>query len=343
MSNPYRIVCGDVLKAVNGLGPFDAVLSDPPYGIGFMGKEWDAGVPGREFWEAIRAELRPGAHLMSFGGTRTSHRLTCAIEDAGFEIRDSIAWLYGTGFPKSRNVGKRVDGFEGYGTALKPAHEPVTVARNPFSGTVDANAREHGTGALNVDGARIAATDAQYAQKCASVVGLDSNRNGATYGEWKGRRTNSQHDAGRWPANVTLDEHVSEALDANDIGGSSRFFYCAKPSKSEREAGLHHRAAETVSDGREVVNHTAYQRGKTERLNIHPTVKPIALARWLATLMLPPDIGRPRRMLIPFSGVGSEIIGALQAGWDEVVGIEISPEYADISQDRVDHWHRRSA
>ena len=151
----WHVIHADCLDAMRAMpaDSVDSIVSDPPYGLAFMGKEWDHGVPGVPFWaEALRV-AKPGAHLVAFGGTRTYHRLACAIEDAGWEIRDCLSWLYGSGFPKSHNL----DGdWQGWGTALKPAWEPIILARKPLVGTVAANVAAHGTGALNVDGCRIA-------------------------------------------------------------------------------------------------------------------------------------------------------------------------------------------
>ena len=140
---------GDVEDLAATLGPVDAVVCDPPYGLGFMGKAWDHAVPGPSLWAQVRAACRPGAHLFAFGGPRLYHRLACAIEEGGFEIRDCLMWLYGSGFPKSHNIGG------GYGSALKPAWEPIVMARAPMRATIAGNVAEHGTGAINIDGARI--------------------------------------------------------------------------------------------------------------------------------------------------------------------------------------------
>jgi hypothetical protein len=165
----YLADCADVLPTLSGI---DAVVTDPPYGLSFMGKKWDYQVPGVAIWELCLAAMKPGAHLLSFAGTRTQHRMAVNIEDAGFEIRDMIAWVYGSGFPKSHNLKGE---WAGWGTALKPALEPITVARKPLNGTVAANVLEHGTGGINVDGCRVAtngeslrggASDGSSANKC---------------------------------------------------------------------------------------------------------------------------------------------------------------------------------
>jgi len=153
----FKLIHGDCLEKTNTLISanmlVDSVVTDPPYGLKFMGKDWDHGIPCKHFWEVIMQACKPGAHLLAFGGTRTFHRLTCAIEDAGWEIRDCIMWTYGQGFPKSHNVGN------GFGTALKPAWEPIILARKPLDGTVAANVQQYGTGALNIDGCRVKTAD----------------------------------------------------------------------------------------------------------------------------------------------------------------------------------------
>lgn len=196
---------GDCLEVMRALAPdsVDSIVTDPPYGIGFMGKAWDHGVPGVPFWvEALRV-AKPGAYLLAFGGTRTFHRLACAIEDAGWELRDTIMWVYASGFPKATDRKKIPEGWEGWNTALKPAWEPIIVARKPLIGTVAANLLAHGTGALNIDGCRV------------PTVGNDDGRwgNGSRPGGFgdvgaaKGSSTPNgrKHDAGRWPANVLHD------------------------------------------------------------------------------------------------------------------------------------------
>jgi len=305
----YNGDCIEVMKQWPD-ATFDAVVCDPPYELtqanrknpppyvdgspysrhrvgvngdakpigGFMGKEWDGtGVAfDPKCWAEVLRMLKPGAHLLAFGGTRTYHRMTCAIEDAGFEIRDSLHWIYGTGFPKSLNVG------EGRGTALKPAHEPIVLARKPLEGTVASNMERFGTGALNIDACRIETHEnlnggAYSGGKRAAVSGDTRTVKGAgMYGE-DGRLDPDKFEQpkGRWPANLLLDEDAAAELDAqsgevgaaapvsgdepseaveiggitnvrkrvpgtfhSDSGGASRFFYCAKPSKAERNLGL---------------------------------------------------------------------------------------------------------
>ena len=207
----FQLLIGDCLELLRQMpdNSVDSVVTDPPYGLSFMGKKWDYDVPAVDVWVECLRVLKPGGHLLAFAGTRTQHRMAVRIEDAGFEIRDMIAWVYGSGFPKSRNIGNDVDGMDGWGTALKPALEPVTVARKPLIGTVAANVRVHGTGAINIGACRIE---------------TDENLNGGAYATQGGRsESQSLHGAsgmnvagktagkefeqptGRWPANLIHD------------------------------------------------------------------------------------------------------------------------------------------
>jgi len=193
---------------------FDAVVTDPPYGLSFMGRGWDHGVPGPEFWTAIMRVAKPGAHLLAFGGTRTHHRLMVAIEDAGWEIRDCLMWLHGQGFPKSQNVAKMMakkgmaeaDDWEGWGTALKPSWEPIVLARKPFTGTVVNNVAEYGTGAMNIDATRIATTDAFGGGAHMSDTGEAAALLGRG-GYERGDGWVPGAEGGRFPANLMLAHH----------------------------------------------------------------------------------------------------------------------------------------
>jgi len=441
----------------------DAIVCDPPYGLEFMGKEWDrlgdigkvshGGIPkydgstvfGRaarvnfngssnvrcrncgkwkwghtegdaggggkrchcdkpdfpsarpdqaklmqewhEAWarEALRV-LKPGGHLLAFGGSRTFHRLTCAIEDAGFEIRDCLSWLYGSGFPKSLDVSKAIDKaagverevtgpgnrhgggsngvyaqdawtlehhgdvapitapatdaakqWEGWGTALKPAWEPIIMARKPLQGTVAENVQRYGTGAINVDGCRIEHTPGLEGTWGAKNRG-NTRQDGWGFRDADGETVGThRHPAGRWPANVCLDEDAAALLDQmsgelksskrqphnsrershgtaysvfedaiyndsntyGDTGGASRFFYTAKASRSERGEG-----------------------------NSHPTVKPLALMRWLVAMVTPPD----GCVLDPFMGSGTTLLAA--KGF-RAIGIEMDESYCAIAANRL--------
>lgn len=393
----YQGECLDVMREM-APASVDAVVSDPPYALtakkkggsgpaslnlnspagrsrittggGFMGKAWDAAVPGVEVWDAALRVSKPGAYLLAFGGTRTYHRLACAIEDAGWEMRDCISWLYGSGFPKSHN------GSWG-GTALKPGWEPILLARKPLIGTVAANVAEHGTGGLNVDGCRIEGEVPETTQGGWFANG--GNYNTPT-GSGEKRAIPFRNDKGRWPANVVLDEEAAALLDAQsgecgafapikgsepsvpakgdvaygfrervpaqfygDTGGASRFYYCAKASRAEREAGLI--ALPAVLHGKSGGADAAAQRGedydngdsgfnRTIRArNHHPTVKPLALMRWLCRLITPPN----GLILDPFMGSGTTGCAAELEGFD-FIGIEREADYLAIAKARLAHW-----
>ena len=405
MTTSAEILTGDALERLRELesSSFDAMLTDPPYGLAFMGKRWDYDVPSVDVWREALRVLKPGAHALIACGTRTQHRMAVNVEDAGFEIRDVIAWIYGSGFPKSHDVSKAIDraagaeredvyadtrpndlntvygkglGVEllerrpatpeaarwvGYGTALKPAMELWTLVRRPLEGTVAQNALEHGVGGLNVDGTRIPIDPDDRVRDAVWTSRTSTMRPGTT--EDGERSPALRSELGRWPANVTHDgsaevlEHFPDVpsgtrnvsgpflAHANgvpltgfgDAGSAARFFYCAKADAAERDAGL--RALPLVKGGAMRGEETRPDRPTNHpwRHNPHPTVKPLALAAWLATLLLPPARDHPRRLIVPFSGSGSELIGARLAGWDEVVGIELDPAYADLARARLDH------
>ena len=334
----------------------DSIVTDPPYGLSFMGKNWDYDVPSVEIWRECLRVLKPGGHLLSFGGTRTYHRMVVNIEDAGFEIRDQIQWLYGSGFPKSHNI-KEGD-FKGFGTALKPANEPICLARKTLEKglTVAENVLKYGTGALNIDGCRIGTEKAE------------SGRSGQTGFCTPAKSTdNRQFVEGRWPANIILDEAAAQMLDEqsgvlssgklspnnkvkessgwsggskadrvkstfeHNSGGASRFFYVAKASKSERNAGLEGMPlksqgayGEFAGDGR------GRQTEHQPTANFHPTVKPIKLMQYLIKLVTPPS----GIVLDPFMGSGSTGVAAKSLGF-EFIGIEKDSSYYEIAERRI--------
>lgn len=217
-----EIFVGDCRELLRDLPDecIDAIVTDPPYELGFMGKRWDASGIAYDVnvWRECLRVLKPGGHLLAFGGTRTYHRMTCAIEDAGFEIRDSLHWIYGSGFPKSMNVEKSGAGeaWRGWGTALKPAHEPIVVARKPLVGTVAANVLEYGTGALNIDGTRVEYANPEDFAKLAAGVQAIKERGGVMGNSWKNSSdlsgANDASTIGRWPPNVLL-SHSPECGD----------------------------------------------------------------------------------------------------------------------------------
>ena len=465
-----KIFHGDCLEVLKTLpeNSIDSIVTDPPYELGFMGKSWDStGIANNvEMWKECLRVLKPGGHLLSFGGTRTYHRMASAIEDAGFEVRDMIEWVYGSGFPKSLNIGKSVEAFvttgnaskngfhkldgerrdgrigmydtveeqgfrvknpdqlgaydldpttdeakqwNGYGTALKPAHEPICMARKPLDsssicencegrGDVNIGAKEcwvcngtgkikskklsvaenvlkYGTGGLNIDGCRVSNPNEDTGRNNKRDV-ADTN----TVGDWgmKAIDTTGRVGLGRFPANLIHDgsdevvalfpqtgkarpdyrnnevnaSHVTFSnrrqpnLISDNGGSASRYFYCSKASKSERNAGLEgfETKVNGAFDGNVDTKNARKIGANPERQNIptangHPTVKPLSLTKYLATLIKPPTGGR---LLVPFSGSGSEMIGALQAGWEYVEGVELTEEYIPIAEARIKYWQNIS-
>lgn len=455
-----KLLHGDCLEVLRTLpdNSVDAVVTDPPYGLSFMGKRWDYDVPATDVWAECLRVLKPGGHLLAFAGTRTQHRMAVRIEDAGFEIRDMIAWVYGSGFPKSMDVSKAIDKvrdwtkveqlnaeikrareesglsikqvgdamqaatdgqygawyhrgghmffetgrslpsrpewehlrrvlpiasefqdayneaeravitkkiasrsddgswasnvgggmfrpgdreyvitapateaarqWQGWGTALKPALEPITVARKPLIGTVAENVLAHGTGAINVDGCRVG-TEGGTA-KGSKPEGAGNGIYGAGL---HGACDIKQLDAGRWPANLIHDGDAAADL----LADAARFFYCAKASKRDRDEGLEGFADVTPGemtnreDGSAGLNNPRAGAGRTGGgKNIHPTVKPTDLMRYLCRLVTPPD----GVVLDPFMGSGSTGKAARLEGFD-FIGIEREAEYLAIAQARI--------
>lgn len=481
MTVPNEIICGDCIAEMQKMpgNSFDGIVTDPPYGLGFMGKDWDTFKPdvvvqqmkrdtrtqkrrelygGREsdapsaamaagrydfsrnaefqqwftVWatEALRI-VKPGTFMLIFGGTRTYHRLACAIEDAGWQIRDCISWLYGSGFPKSSNISLQFDRracleqlteklgrkptkeelkkewedfrkvvgdnpncrpncagqqtramaapitvqpitapitglaklWDGYGTALKPAWEPIIVAMKPLEGTFAQNAEKYGVAGLNIDGGRIGTEE--------NLDRISGDFTGTGFGMKKGNVT-STHPQGRWPANVVLDEEAAAILDeqsgelqsgdtpkrrnaavfktcygefqgssscpdgrAANSGGASRFFYCAKASRAERNAGLKGMEEKQIDLSRDPENpggNNPRNRGARKDVNFHPTVKPLKLMEYLCRLLKPPS--EHPILLDPFTGSGTTLMAAVNTGWD-YVGIEKESDYVKIARRRV--------
>jgi site-specific DNA-methyltransferase (adenine-specific) len=428
----YQILHGNNLDVLPTLADnsIDSIVTDPPYELGFMGKKWDSsGIAySVELWQQCLRVLKPGGHLLSFGGTRTYHRVAVAIEDAGFELRDSIAWLYGSGFPKSLDVSKAIDKqagaereavtevisdifgdqevekklanpgstadrlamgnnwqdnpvetkpatpeaqqWQGWGTALKPAFEPVIVARKPIKGTVANNVLKWGTGGLNIDGSRIGTeTISTHNAPKGSFAGGEPDR-GSDTSSYK------QH-TGRWPANIILDPYTAELLDEQsgqskgsgpgthcskrdelgncighdnagrstngqtyhsknsqnqpDSGGASRFFYVAKASKRDRNEGLEGMPLRK-SDQRSDKAAGIWAEMEAPKQNFHPTVKPTSLMEYLIKLVTPPN----GTVLDPFTGSGSTGKAAILQGFD-FIGIEMTEEYLPIIEGRLKH------
>lgn len=395
----------------------DAIVTDPPYGLSFMGKRWDYDVPSAELWAECLRVLKPGGHLLAFAGTRTQHRMAVRIEDAGFEIRDMIAWVYGSGFPKSLDIGKAIDKaagaerdctqpgaikrdaygkdwdtgpsqnrprfdspttdaakqWDGWGSALKPALEPITLARKPLAErTIAANVLEWGTGGVNVDGCRVEgdinnAAPYKYTGNNGNSLGQASERlrtNGsgarsplgrfpanfihdgsdevvrlfpiATSGKMKPTHTNAKRSV--YGQNASNGYTTMETY--GDTGSAARFFYCAKAPRSEREAGLEGgEARQKVFNGQSEES-AGMAPGSVEdkfttrpSKNHHPTVKPITLMRYLCRLVTPPG----GIVLDPFAGSGTTGCAAILEGF-EFIGLERDEEYAKIANQRMIYW-----
>lgn len=316
----WEVRHGDCIALMRAMpaASVDAVVTDPPYELGFMGKSWDAsGIAFNvEVWvEALRV-LKPGGHLLAFSGSRTYHRMACAIEDAGFHVRDQIMWIYGSGFPKSFNLPG------GWGTTLKPAHEPICMARKPLDGTAAANVLKHGTGAINVDGCRVVRADDDVSgwSQTGSKVSKNRAMSGAKYAD------------ARWPANV-LHDGSDEATEG--LRDAARYFYCAKASRADREHGCEELPLQRRACLIGAVNDSNLD-PVTERFrtapcaNNHPTVKPTELMRYLCRLVTPPG----GLVLDPFTGSGSTGRGAVMEGF-RFIGCEQSEEYVAIARARI--------
>lgn len=340
----------EILKTLSE-NSIESLVTDPPYGLAFMNKHWDYDVPSVDLWKECLRVMKPGAHLLSFASPRTYHRIACAIEDAGFEIRDQIQWLFGSGFPKSHNL-KEVQ--EGFGTALKPANEPICLARKPISEkTIAANVRRWGTGGINVDGCRVSTngsvvcktslgrfpanlifshtedcTDDQCSLFCAVHMLDEQSGELNSRGKYKDFRPTAK---GMFQGGDPKNPNAY----ANEKGGASRFFYCAKTSTKERNAGLEDMPDSTLARscsanaGHEHEG-SGFNQIKTVKNN-HPTVKPIKLMRYLCRLVTPPH----GTILDPFMGSGSTGIAAKLEGF-KFVGIERERDYVAIAEKRLE-------
>jgi len=364
----------------------DSVVTDPPYHLtsivkrfgkegsapaqhgtdgayaraskGFMGKEWDGGdIAFRpETWELALKLLKPGGHLLAFSASRNYHRMAVAIEDAGFEIRDQMMWLYGSGFPKSQNVG------DGWGSALKPAHEPIVMARKQLSEkNIKDNVLKHGTGAINIDGCRVEGNDAKYpdtnpdfrdqGKKSKEAIGIDKLSFGQVSGaKRKTANRKSRSKDGVWTDNNSgMDNEQNSFADADPRGRFpanvmhdgletewAKFFYCPKTSKSERHSNLDDHETSVGVNGNKWTDQD-YRKGDTkpttERKNTHPTVKPVDLMRYLCRMVTP----KGGTVLDPFMGSGSTGMAAKDEGFD-FIGIEKEKEYFEICESRINRF-----
>lgn len=456
------IICGDSLEVMKAMADHsvEAIVCDPPYGLKFMNRAWDHGVPGPAYWKEALRVVKPGGYLLAFGGTRMFHRLMVAIEDADWELRDTISgenvvlrWIYGSGFPKNHDISKGIDaemhkrwlkanpdqaerrkrllswaskkaekdkadgrrwrkrierGFrklsgterkvigtargvagenlnditndrddirtfddeggrgagaygtgakqvsveipvtapatpeakeaDGFGTAKKPSWEPIVVARAPFKGTVSQNFMKYGTGGLNIDGCRVGGRWPANVVMCH----MPECEDGACISDCPVRGLDEQSGVSRSAGgrignagggsvpNLPVGQHRKGDLGFGDSGGASRFFYTAKAPKSEREMGLHGRRRRNVNDGRKTSIDNPYQRGATQRLNTHTTVKPIAIMRWLVRLVTP----KGGTVLDPFCGSGTTGIACKFEGMN-FVGIDLEPDHVEIAKKRI--------
>jgi len=332
------ILHGDCLIRMKELADnsVDAIVTDPPYGLSFMGKKWDYDVPSTEIWREALRVLKPGGHLLAFFGTRTYHRGVVRIEDAGFEIRDQLAWLYGQGFPKSHNI-KEGD-FKGWGTALKPANEPICLARKPLEKglTVAENVLKWGVGGLNIDVSRIGLADGER-----TPSGSGNSSQGAVAGWGNGGKGSVTPALGRWPANVLFDEEAAKLLDEQSIAGGIHSAGKARPrQKHIGDFGIaEHGSRERMADHRYgddkigasrffyVAKASKRERGEG---NVHPTVKPVKLMEYLIKLVTPPN----GTVLDPFMGSGSTGVACKNLGF-KFIGIEMNEEYVKIAERRI--------
>ena len=405
-----KLINNDCIAAMKEMpdDSVDSIVTDPPYELGFMGKSWDSsGIAFNiEVWQEALRVLKPGGHLIAFSGSRTYHRMAVAIEDAGFEIRDQIMWVYGSGFPKSHNVSKGIDKaagaerevvgiakgagssnteslgvyqsqfeatspataaakqWDGWGTALKPAHEPMVLARKPLIGTVANNVLTYGTGGLNIDGSRVEA-----GEEISNRISKGGNKNKSNAMNELGEVIYQGSELGRWPANFIHDgsdevvalfpdtksgaikpyqranrDSYSGSMPAEstfnkegDSGSAARFFYCAKASKRDRNEGLDGFEVKTWKDQGYRDNETTHLSpragaGRTSgSANHHPTVKPTSLMQYLVRLVTPPN----GTVLDPFMGSGSTGKACAYEGFN-FIGIDQSAKYVEIAKARIE-------
>ena len=371
----YIIIQGDNRETLKTIpdNSIDAIVTDPPYGIDFLGKDWDANTGALETYQECLRVLKPGGHILAFSAARTYHHLAITLEQAGFEIRDQIMWIYSSGFPKSQDIGKSIERNEkkdgsdwlGWGTALKPAHEPIALARKPIKLSIAKNAQKYGVGALNIDAARVPYADEKEAQAMAdwyakypvNQAGGAPTFQGTDDKPKAGKRTASFHNAtgggetqsggdgspqfianeqGRFPSNVI-----------GDIPLYQKYFYCPKVSRKERHIGLVNPGPQTArardADGN-VLNYAEKKAGASANVlveqfqlsdkgNNHPTVKPIELMKYLIKLVTPPG----GTVLDPFNGSGSTGCAAVELGHN-YIGCELDPAYVDIANRRIAAW-----
>jgi site-specific DNA-methyltransferase (adenine-specific) len=363
-------------------GHFDAIITDPPYGIEFLGKDWDSNTGAVETWQECFRVLKPGGYLLAFSAARTYHHLASNIESVGFEIRDQLMWLCASGFPKAQDIGKAIQrrlGVEqsipitkheaqqgysvkkpgasvhgpkddtdagysgritectspeaikwsGWKTHLKPAHEPIVMARKPFKGSCIDNVLTHGVGALNIDDNRIAFEDQKDKDSARGFAHPNIERTGSPRFQDQMTESHNQNytpTTGRFPSNVM-----------GEVTGYQKFFYCPKVSRRERHVGYEQTNIPTNPEGLLDIDKGAYIGTKRQQVNSvgnnHPTVKPVALMRYLIKLVTPPN----SKVLDPFTGSGSTGMAAVELG-HRFVGCELDPHYVEIAKRRIQGW-----
>lgn len=391
----YQIINGnniDVLKTFPD-NHFDSIVTDPPYGIDFLGKSWDANTGALETYQQCLRVLKPGGHILAFSAARTYHHLAITLEQAGFEIRDQIMWIYSSGFPKSQDVGRSIDRaagkkdpnygttnnngtagginlsftedhkggsrrcnkckkdvaaqydckedecglkynaqteegkkWSGWGTALKPAHEPIALARKPIKGSIKDNVLKHGTGALNIDATRVPMEagdkfDIRVYKDNQNNEKRDTELTDIEYGEYS---VGLPHEGGRFPSNVL-----------GEVPDYQKYFYCPKVSRRERHTGFDLTEIPFVENSNGYESETPRHTAKRVNGNNHPTVKPIELMKYLIKLVTPPN----GKVLDPFNGSGSTGCAAVELG-HEYVGIELDPAYVEIATKRIEAWNK---
>ena len=408
----WKVIQGnniDILKEYPD-NHFDSIVTDPPYGIAFLGKDWDSkkatettsklvalrNLPSgmkhtsladdlefqywmRDVFLECNRVLKSGGHLLAFSAARTYHHMAMAAQTAGFEVRDQLMWLYGSGFPKAQDIGKALDkrgvenDFHGWKTALKPAHEPIVMARKPFKGSCIDNILEHGVGALNIDASRIESEPRMV------LTRKEGHNATLTFDGSKESEHKDTSDAyemvehnGRYPSNVIMDSEAGAILDqqapktgnassskrtktgmtgtgaslqwhksagesngiSDGLSGASKFFYCPKVSRKERQVGFDVKTENTRPRGEAFGDSNLLDENKTG--NNHPTVKPVELMKYLIKLVTPEG----GKVLDPFNGSGSTGMAAVELGY-EYVGCELDPDYVEIANKRIAAWEKQ--
>jgi len=339
----YKILQGDnraVLKQFAD-NSFDSIVTDPPYGIDFLGKAWDANTGALETYQECLRVLKPGGHIVAFSAARTYHHLAVTLEQAGFEIRDQIMWIYSSGFPKSQDVGKSIqrsnkneepNEWLGWGTCLKPAHEPICLARKPVKGSIAGNCETWGVGALNIDAGRVPyeseSDKASIDHKVPTAAWSGHTLQTGSYVQDAFVQVET-NDIGRFPSNVL-----------GEIPEYQKYFYCPKVSRRERHIG--HTTPPPMfgsvqgaygPDGNRMAVGLD-SRTDDNKGNNHPTVKPIELMKYLIRLITPAG----GHVLDPFNGSGSTGCAAVELDLD-YTGIELDPAYVAIAEKRIAAWY----